>query len=150
MITPPGRGTRVDEEPVTDMAAYADAVAAEVRASRGGRRLVLIGVSLGALPAYETCCRLLDAGVPVARLCAVAGQCPGDFHGDGGDVTVEDARAFVTGVGLTDPELLADPDSPHSPATTRASCRARRRRNSGRRSCRGPTTPAVSSPNCVH
>ncbi|MGW1690579.1 M20/M25/M40 family metallo-hydrolase [Streptomyces sp. NPDC002399] len=110
LITPPGRGTRVDEEPVTDMAAYADAVAAEVRASRGGRRLVLIGVSLGALLAYETCCRLLDAGVPVARLCAVAGRCPGDFHGDGGEVTVEDARAFVTGTGLTDPELLADPD----------------------------------------
>ncbi|MFE7039054.1 M20/M25/M40 family metallo-hydrolase [Streptomyces atratus] len=110
LITPPGRGTRVDEEPVTDMTAYADAVAAEIRALRAGRRLVLIGVSLGALLAYETCCRLLDAGVPVARLCAVAGQCPGDFHGDGGDVTVEDARAFATGTGLTDPELLADPE----------------------------------------
>ncbi|WP_424860318.1 M20/M25/M40 family metallo-hydrolase [Streptomyces sp. MMS24-I29] len=110
LVTPPGRGTRIDEEPVVDMAVYADAVAAEVRAARGGRRLVLIGVSLGALLAYETCGRLLDAGVPVARLCAVAGQCPGDFHGDGDEVTVEDARAFVAGTGLTDPELLADPE----------------------------------------
>ncbi|WP_335936138.1 M20/M25/M40 family metallo-hydrolase [Streptomyces sp. PTD5-9] len=110
LVTPPGRGTRIDEEPVVDMADYAEAVAAEVRAARGGRRLVLIGVSLGALLAYETCARLLEAGVPVARLCAVAGQCPGDFHGDGGDVTVEDARAFVAGTGLTDPELLADPE----------------------------------------
>lgn len=110
LVVPPGRGTRVDEEPVTDMAAYADAVAAAVRELRGGRRLVLIGVSLGALLAYETCRRLLDTGVPVARLCAVAGQCPGDFHGRGEDVTVEDARAFVAGTGLTDPELLADPE----------------------------------------
>ncbi|MFF2409808.1 M20/M25/M40 family metallo-hydrolase [Streptomyces sp. NPDC058092] len=110
LITPPGRGPRVDEEPVTDLAAYADAVAAEVRALRGGRRLVLIGVGLGALLAYETSCRLLDAGVPVARLCAVAGQCPGDFHGDGGSVTVEDARAYVTGTGPTDPEQPADPE----------------------------------------
>ncbi|MFB7215733.1 M20/M25/M40 family metallo-hydrolase [Streptomyces sp. NPDC056255] len=109
-VTPPGRGTRVDEEPVTDMAAYADAVAARTRELLGGRRLVLIGVSLGALLAYETCRRLLDAGVPVTRLCAVAGQCPGDFHGRGEDVTVEDARAFVAGTGLTDPELLADPE----------------------------------------
>ncbi|MGW2090195.1 thioesterase II family protein, partial [Streptomyces sp. NPDC001880] len=164
-VAPPGRGTRVDEEPVTDMAAYADAVAAGIRellvprqttfapsrrpartlaapdespstagtrasgrhvesthrtplldgptlpaAVLGGRRLVLIGVSLGALLAYETCRRLLDAGVPVARLCAVAGQCPGDFYGRGEDVTVEDARAFVAGTGLTDPELLADPE----------------------------------------
>ncbi|MFB8035524.1 M20/M25/M40 family metallo-hydrolase [Streptomyces sp. NPDC056004] len=109
-VAPPGRGTRVDEEPVTDMAAYADAVAAGTRELLGGRRLVLIGVSLGALLAYETCRRLLDAGVPVTRLCAVAGQCPGDFHGRGEDVTVEDARAFVAGTGLTDPELLADPE----------------------------------------
>ncbi|MFJ2894935.1 M20/M25/M40 family metallo-hydrolase [Streptomyces sp. NPDC087218] len=110
LVTPPGRGSRVDEEPVTDMTAYADAVAAGISELRGGRRLVLIGVSLGALLAYETCRRLLDAGVPVARLCAVAGQCPGDFDGHGHDVTVEDARAFVVGTGLTDPELLADPE----------------------------------------
>ncbi|MGW2110343.1 M20/M25/M40 family metallo-hydrolase [Streptomyces sp. NPDC001948] len=109
-VAPPGRGTRIDEEPVTDMAAYADAVAAGTRELLGGRRLVLIGVSLGALLAYETCRRLLDAGVPVTRLCAVAGQCPGDFHGRGEEVTVEDARAFVAGTGLTDPELLADPE----------------------------------------
>ncbi|MFD7070346.1 M20/M25/M40 family metallo-hydrolase [Streptomyces sp. NPDC059913] len=109
-VVPPGRGTRVDEEPVTDMAAFADAVADGIRELRDGRRLVLIGVSLGALLAYETCRRLLDSGVPVARLCAVAAQCPGDFHGHGEEVTVEDARAFVTGTGLTDPELLADPE----------------------------------------
>lgn len=109
-VAPPGRGTRVDEEPVTDMAVYADAAAAGIRELLGGRRLVLIGVSLGALLAYETCRRLLDAGVPVTRLCAVAGQCPGDFDGRGEDVTVEDARAFVSGTGLTDPELLADPE----------------------------------------
>ncbi|MGW7710665.1 M20/M25/M40 family metallo-hydrolase [Streptomyces sp. NPDC054771] len=109
-VVPPGRGTRVDEEPVTDMAVYADAVAAGIRELRSGRRLVLIGVSLGALLAYETCRRLLDSGVPVARLCAVAGQCPADFHGRGEEVTVEDARAFVAGTGLTDPELLADPE----------------------------------------
>ncbi|MFB6813514.1 M20/M25/M40 family metallo-hydrolase [Streptomyces sp. NPDC056347] len=110
LVLPPGRGTRVDEEPVTDMAVYADAVAAGIRELRGERRLVLIGVSLGALLAYETCRRLLDSQVPVARLCAVAGQCPGDFHGRGEEVTVEDARAFVAGTGLTDPELLADPE----------------------------------------
>ncbi|MFF9349417.1 M20/M25/M40 family metallo-hydrolase [Streptomyces sp. NPDC014734] len=110
LVTPPGRGTRVDEEPVTAMTVYADTVAAEIRAVREGRRVVLIGVSLGALLAYETCCRLLDAQVPVARLCVVAGQCPGDFRGDGGEITVEDARAFVAGTGLTDPELLADPE----------------------------------------
>ncbi|MFB7915606.1 M20/M25/M40 family metallo-hydrolase [Streptomyces sp. NPDC056061] len=108
LVTPPGRGTRVDEEPVTDMTVHADTVAAEIRALWEGRRVVLIGVSLGALLAYETCCRLIDAHVPVARLCAVAGQCPGDFHGDGREITVEDARAFVVGTGLTDPELLAD------------------------------------------
>ncbi|MEU8543605.1 M20/M25/M40 family metallo-hydrolase [Streptomyces sp. NPDC048717] len=110
LVTPPGRGTRVDEEPVVDMAVYADAVVAEVRALAAGRRLVLIGVSLGALLAFEVCRRLLETGVPVARLCVVAGQSPGDFAGAGGEVTLEDARAFATGTGLTDPELLADPE----------------------------------------
>ncbi|PHQ48062.1 hypothetical protein BLA24_31935 [Streptomyces cinnamoneus] len=110
LVAPPGRGSRMDEEPVTGMAAYADAVAAGLRTAARGRRLVLVGVSLGALLAYETCRRLLDADVPVARLCVVAGQTPGDFHGDGGELTADDARAFVLRTGLTDPELLADPD----------------------------------------
>ncbi|MCT2591652.1 M20/M25/M40 family metallo-hydrolase [Streptomyces sp. N2-109] len=81
LVMPPGRGSRTDEPPVTDLARYADAVATGIRAVAAGRRLVLIGVGLGALAAYETCRRLLDAGVPVARLGAVAGRAPGDFHG---------------------------------------------------------------------
>lgn len=63
-VAPPGRGTRVDEEPVTDMAVYADAAAAGIRELLGGRRLVLIGVSLGALLAYETCHRCSMPGCP--------------------------------------------------------------------------------------
>ncbi|MFD6424796.1 M20/M25/M40 family metallo-hydrolase [Streptomyces sp. NPDC060198] len=110
LVTPPGRGTRVDEEPVVDMAVYADTVAAEVRALATGRRTVLIGVSLGGLLAFEVCRRLLETGVPVTRLCVVAGQSPGDFAGAGGEVTLDDARAFATETGLTDPELLADPE----------------------------------------
>ncbi|GHE97587.1 M20/M25/M40 family metallo-hydrolase [Streptomyces fumanus] len=110
LVTPPGRGTRVDEEPVVDMAGYADAVAAELRERAAGRRLVLIGVSLGALLAFEVCRRLAATGLPVARLCVVAGQSPSDFTGPGGEVTLQDARAFATGTGLTDPELLADPE----------------------------------------
>lgn len=110
LITPPGRGMRIDEEPVTDMAAYADAVTAELAPAASGRRLILIGVSLGAILAYEVCRRLHSTRVPVARLCVVAGQAPGDFGGTGGGVTLEDARAFAVGTGLTDPELLADPE----------------------------------------
>ncbi|PHQ53087.1 hypothetical protein BLA24_03780, partial [Streptomyces cinnamoneus] len=154
LVAPPGRGSRMDEEPVTGMAAYADAVAAGLRTAARGRRLVLVGVSLGALLAYETCRRLLDADVPVARLCVVAGQTPGDFHGDGGELTADDARAFVLRTGLTDPELLADPDFedvllPRSsptcacPAATTAGTRPRCPCGCGR--C-GPPTTSTSAP----
>ncbi|MFG3252419.1 M20/M25/M40 family metallo-hydrolase [Streptomyces sp. NPDC048172] len=110
LVTPPGRGHRIDEEAVTDVAAYAESVAAELREQAPGTRLVLIGVSLGALLAYETARRLLDGGTPVARLCAVAGQAPCDVGGGRAEVTLDDARAFVRDTALTDPELLADPD----------------------------------------
>ncbi|NUS13708.1 MAG: M20/M25/M40 family metallo-hydrolase [Streptomyces sp.] len=116
VVTPPGRGSRADERPVTDMARYADAVAAALRAVAARRRLVLIGVGLGAISAYETCRRLLDAGVPVARLCVVAGRAPGEFHG--GAVPADGAGVPTAAPGASDPELPAGPgqeDAPLSP-----------------------------------
>lgn len=118
VVTPPGRGSRADERPVTDMAEYADAVAAALRAVAARRRLVLIGVGLGAISAYETCRRLLAAGVPVARLCAVAGRAPGEFHGDAGAAPADGAGVPTAAPGATGPEPPAGPgreDAPLSP-----------------------------------
>lgn len=110
LVTAPGRGSRLAEDAVTGLSAYVAAVAREIGGLRPREPLVLVGVSLGALLAYETACRLLDAGVPVARLCAVASPAPRAVRGSGTATTAADARAFVLDTGLTAPELLDDPE----------------------------------------
>ncbi|WP_427924026.1 M20/M25/M40 family metallo-hydrolase [Streptomyces sp. cg40] len=106
LVDPPGRGLRTDEAPVTDMSEYASAVAAELL--RFDHRLVLVGVSLGGVIAYEICRALLAADRDVARLCPVASRPPTAYTGEAGPLTSADARAYVARTGLTEPELLQD------------------------------------------
>jgi acetylornithine deacetylase/succinyl-diaminopimelate desuccinylase-like protein/surfactin synthase thioesterase subunit len=109
LVDPPGRGPRTDEAPVTDMSAYAAAVTAELL--RYEHRLVLVGVGLGGVLAYEICRALLAAGREVDRLCPVASRPPSAYRGEDRPLTLADARAYVAEAGLTEPHLLQDAGS---------------------------------------
>ncbi|TQN28377.1 surfactin synthase thioesterase subunit [Haloactinospora alba] len=62
----PGRGTRMAEPPVTDLAAVADAIAARIAAERTVP--LLFGHSMGAIIAFETARRLESMRRPAAYL----------------------------------------------------------------------------------
>lgn len=106
LVDPPGRGLRMDEAPVTDISEYANAVTTELL--QYGQHLVLVGVSLGGVIAYEICRALLAAGRDVVRLCPVASRPPSAYRGEGRPLASEDAREYVAQAGLTEPELLQD------------------------------------------
>ncbi|BBB02300.1 putative thioesterase [Actinacidiphila reveromycinica] len=85
----PGREARAGEELVDDMEVLADR-AAEALLPLAGRRLAILGHSMGALVAYEVTRRLEAEGVPVERLFASARHPPhlpgpGDDHPHGPD-----------------------------------------------------------------
>ena len=113
LVDPPGRGARLAEPPVHDMTAYTAGVATEVARQAARSRppeLVLLGVSLGGLIAYETCRALVDGGCQVDLLCPVVSPPPDSCHGRGRTVTPAEARAFADEAGLTPPELVAHPE----------------------------------------
>ncbi|GAA4551810.1 M20/M25/M40 family metallo-hydrolase [Amycolatopsis samaneae] len=109
----PGRGDRIAERPVTEPAAVAGAVAAEVTAAldeRPGTELVLVGVSLGGLLAYETCRALRRDGIEVARLCVISVAPASRLRPVPGTRSADEVRSILADWGLTAPELLAHPE----------------------------------------
>lgn len=109
----PGRGTRMAEQPVTEPATVADAIAAEVTAELGERPgvgLVLAGVSLGGLLAYETCRALRRDRIEVSRLCVISVTPASRLRPAPVTRSADEVRAVIAQWGLTAPELLAHPE----------------------------------------
>lgn len=104
-VDPPGRGQRIAEEPVESVRQYVDAVVPEVTALRAGR-VVLVGVSLGGVLAFEVCRALEAAGEPPALLAVVAAVPPDHYDGRPRDRSPAAVRGLVVEWGLTDPEVL--------------------------------------------
>ena len=99
-VDPPGRGARIGEAAVESVSTYLATVAAEVRAL-SARRLVLVGVSLGGMLAFE-CCR----HVPADHLVVIAAVPPDHYDGAARDRSTGSVRDLVVAWGLTDPEVL--------------------------------------------
>ncbi|WKU02943.1 thioesterase II family protein [Micromonospora sp. HUAS LYJ1] len=108
-VCPPGRGTRLGEPPVGTVAEFVDAVVEAIR-QRRPRRLLLAGVSLGGLLAFETCRALEAADTPVGLLTVIAAVPPACYPGTPADRSPEAVGALVVEWGLTDPELLTHPE----------------------------------------
>jgi pyochelin biosynthetic protein PchC len=112
----PGREARAGEELVDDMGVLADQVAEALRPLRG-RRLAVLGHSMGALVGYEVARRLEAEGAGLERLFASArhpptahGQTP---HGAGRQRHLLDDDAFaemLRDTGGTPAALLDEPE----------------------------------------
>lgn len=107
-VRTPGRESRVDETPLTEVAAVA-ALAAEAILPHTNRPYALLGYSLGGLHAYEVALQLEKLGAPAPQAFLVA-ACPAPSALPV-RVAPTDAEliAFLEGHGLADPALLSDP-----------------------------------------
>ncbi len=106
----PGRGSRRTERPATDLHAVAEAVATELDDTAGTAQIVLAGVSVGGVVAYETCRRLRERGVAVSRLCVVSVTPATYLRARPTPLSADEAREVVRRWGLTPAELLDHPD----------------------------------------
>lgn len=109
----PGRGTRTAEQPVTEPVTVAAAVAAEVTAEldeRPGSGLILVGVSLGGLLAYETCRALRRDGTEVSSLCVISVTPASRLRPAPVTRSADEVRSLIARWGLTAPELLKHPE----------------------------------------
>jgi surfactin synthase thioesterase subunit len=110
-VQPPGRGHRLDEDPLTSMADLVHAIVTEVEFEPP---YVLFGHSLGAAVAYEVALALRERGRPLPeRLYASAHEAPHRHVGDPAlrdldDVALLDELAHR--YGAVPPELRDDPE----------------------------------------
>lgn len=105
-IEAPGRGSRLSTPPVLDFYEYVEAAARGIRPETGGK-VILVGVSFGAVLALEAARRLHDTGSAVERLVTVCGRSPASYDVDAEEPpTMLSARRFVESAGLTPPEML--------------------------------------------
>ncbi|MFD8826105.1 thioesterase II family protein [Streptomyces sp. NPDC059605] len=72
----PGREDRLEDPPANDLAEVVDRVGAELRGPARSRSLVLLGLSLGALIAYEVARKLELEGTAPRSLVVVAARSP--------------------------------------------------------------------------
>jgi surfactin synthase thioesterase subunit len=75
----PGREDRLADPAAGSLAEVVDRISAELRAYARRRPLVLLGVSLGALIAYEVARRMEAAGTPARSLVVAAARSPEHF-----------------------------------------------------------------------
>ncbi|WP_052707587.1 thioesterase II family protein [Streptomyces rubellomurinus] len=101
----PGREDRLEDRPAAGLAEVVDRVAAELR--DGARRgpLVLLGVSLGALIAYEVARRLEAVGTAARALVVVAARSPEHWRTFPAANPPEDELAALLHPAVRDTEL---------------------------------------------
>lgn len=112
----PGRGVRMAEPPLDDLAALCDALADALATLRDGVPLALFGHSMGARIAFELAIRLDGRGEPARHLFASASPAPGvrlRYGPDGdsrpsGQLGDDQFLARLAQLGGTPPEILAD------------------------------------------
>jgi surfactin synthase thioesterase subunit len=75
-VQAPGKESRFSEAPLLTVADYADQAAKVILQTTGATPLALFGHSLGAAVAYETACRLSQAGKDVSCLLVSGRQAP--------------------------------------------------------------------------
>ncbi|MFE7616020.1 thioesterase II family protein [Streptomyces sp. NPDC057496] len=107
----PGRGDRLAEPLVHDMAELVAEAADDLGRLADGRPITVAGHSMGAVVAFETVRRLEAKGHRVRRLVASASRSPLDPDHVSALGTAWDDEAAVSSLaamGQTDPELLTD------------------------------------------
>jgi surfactin synthase thioesterase subunit len=108
----PGRETRAEEPPATDLAGLADDIAAELGPRLPGR-FGLFGHSMGGLLAYEVARRLRDTYDAEPACLIVSGTRPPDRRAEErrySELDDEQLREAVGAMGGTDAGVLHDPD----------------------------------------
>ncbi|MGW6202604.1 thioesterase II family protein [Streptomyces sp. NPDC055089] len=108
----PGRMERLDERPLRSARELAAGVGQAVLAS-GSRRVALFGISLGSLVAFEAAHWLTDAGLAPEHLFVASGPGPSAPRPLTRHVHMgpdEELLDMVRALGVTPPELLADPE----------------------------------------
>jgi surfactin synthase thioesterase subunit len=118
-VQPPGRESRLAEQPVrraADLAGQiADAVGGQVSDDRIDGPYALFGHSMGALLAYEVACLLAARGLPAAHL-VVSGHLPAHLielkpvRTNVSRMSDGDLRGYLAEQGGTGPDVLDNPE----------------------------------------
>jgi medium-chain acyl-[acyl-carrier-protein] hydrolase len=104
----PGHGTRVGEAPMVSIGDIAADAFQRSAALASGRRVVLVGHSMGALVAFELCMRLQREGIIVAGLVVSSMRGPDSGRPpEGADLSESGLLRQLSALGGSPPELLA-------------------------------------------